>query len=115
MAEENVTQTSALQGIEYQGGEFAALLSKEFKPKSDDAKSAVEQAVLTLAQQALVNTTLIGSDVMISIEAMRGFSVRTSAGGAAGRMRGSMVRRCIDVFLRYLHRKVEGSGENRSI
>src|SRR5262245_40850017 len=63
-------QASALQGIEFQGGEFAALLNREFKPKSDDAKSAVEQAVLTLAQQALVNTTLIGSDVMMSIEAM---------------------------------------------
>jgi type VI secretion system protein ImpC len=64
------TQPSALQGIEFQGGEFAALLNREFKPKSDDAKSAVEQAVLTLAQQALVNTTLISSDVMTSIEAM---------------------------------------------
>ena len=70
MAEENVTQTSALQGIEYQGGEFAALLSKEFKPKSDDARSAVEQAVLTLAQQALSQTNLISTDVMTSIEAM---------------------------------------------
>jgi type VI secretion system protein ImpC len=68
--EDTITQTSGLAGIEFQGGEFAALLNKEFKPKSDDAKSAVEQAVLTLAQQALVNTTLIGSDVMISIEAM---------------------------------------------
>ncbi len=70
MAEENVTQTSALQGIEYQGGEFASLLSKEFKPKSDDARSAVEQAVLTLAQQALSQTNLISTDVMTSIEAM---------------------------------------------
>ena len=70
MAEESVTPSSALQGIEYQGGEFAALLNKEFKPKSDDAKSAVEQAVLTLAQQALSSTNLISSDVLGSIEAM---------------------------------------------
>ena len=70
MAEESVVQSSALQGIEYQGGEFAALLNKEFKPKSDDAKSAVEQAVLTLAQQALSQTNLISSDVLMSIEAM---------------------------------------------
>src|SRR5215213_328942 len=70
MAEEAVNPASALQGIEYQGNEFASLLNKEFRPKSDDAKSAVEQAVLTLAQQALVNTTLISSDVMVSIEAM---------------------------------------------
>lgn len=65
-----VTQPSALQGIEFQGGEFATLLNREFKPKSEDAKTAVEQAVLTLAQQALVNTALISSDVMISIESM---------------------------------------------
>ena len=70
MAEETGTQVSALQGIEYQGSEFAALLNKEFKPKSDDAKSAVEQAVLTLAQQALAQTNLISSDVIMSIEAM---------------------------------------------
>src|SRR5215831_17781391 len=70
MAEEAVNPASALQGIEYQGGEFAALLNREFKPKSDDAKTAVEQAVLTLAQQALVNTTLISTDVMVSIESM---------------------------------------------
>ena len=72
MAEEAVNQpsASALQGIEYQGNEFASLLKKEFKPKSDDAKSAVEQAVLTLAQQALAQTNLIGSDVVMSIEAM---------------------------------------------
>ncbi len=70
MAEESATGSSALQGIEYQGGEFAALLNKEFKPKSEDAKSAVEQAVLTLAQQALAQTNLISSDVIVSIEAM---------------------------------------------
>ncbi|HSW08712.1 type VI secretion system contractile sheath large subunit [Aquabacterium sp.] len=61
---------SALQGVTFQGGEFASLLNKEFKPKSEEAKSAVEQAVLTLAQQALSQTKLIGSDVLVSIEAM---------------------------------------------
>ncbi|MFL6663082.1 MAG: type VI secretion system contractile sheath domain-containing protein, partial [Rhizobacter sp.] len=70
MAEETVTQASALQGIEYQGNEFASLLKKEFKPKSEDARSAVEQAVLTLAQQALSQTNLISGDVLMSIEAM---------------------------------------------
>jgi type VI secretion system protein ImpC len=70
MAEESVNPASALQGIEYQGSEFSALLNKQFKPKSDDAKSAVEQAVLTLAQQALSQTNVISSDVLMSIEAM---------------------------------------------
>ena len=46
------------------------MLNKEFKPKSDEAKSAVEQAVQTLAQQALSQTNLISSDVLGSIEAM---------------------------------------------
>lgn len=64
------SQGSALQGVEYQGGDFASLLDKEFKPKSDEAKSAVESAVLTLAQQALAQTKLVGSDVINSIESM---------------------------------------------
>jgi type VI secretion system protein ImpC len=61
---------SALTGVEYQGGDFASLLKKEFKPKSDEAKSAVENAVLTLAQQALSQTKLVSTDVVNSIEAM---------------------------------------------
>jgi type VI secretion system protein ImpC len=67
---ETPTRESALTGVEYQGADFASLLNKEFKPKSDEAKSAVEQAVQTLAQQALAQTKLISSDVMGSIEAM---------------------------------------------
>lgn len=50
--------------------EFGALLDKEFKPKSDRSKKAVEDAVKTLAEQALQFTTLISSDVMESIESM---------------------------------------------
>ena len=50
--------------------EFASLLQREFKPKSDEAKSAVEQAVRTLAEQALSQTKLIGTDVLKSIEAI---------------------------------------------
>ena len=44
--------------------------TEEFKPKTADAKTAVQQAVHTLASQALANTALIGSDVVKSIEAM---------------------------------------------
>src|SRR5215468_1144378 len=47
-----------------------SLLKKEFKPKTDEAKEAVERAVRTLAEQALAQTKLIGSDVIKSIEAM---------------------------------------------
>jgi type VI secretion system protein ImpC len=60
----------ALQGVAYEGGEFADLLTKQFKPKTDEAKSAVENAVLTLAQQALADAKLISSDVIKTIEAM---------------------------------------------
>jgi type VI secretion system protein ImpC len=69
MAEAQQAHTP-LQGVTFQGNELSALLQKEFKPKSDEAKSAVEQAVLTLAQQALSQTKLIGSDTVKSIEAM---------------------------------------------
>ena len=65
------TQASAaLASVTMEGSDLASLLQKEFKPKSDDAKSAVEKAVQTLAQQALSQTQLIGSDVVASIEAM---------------------------------------------
>ncbi len=50
--------------------EFAALLTREFKPKSDRAREAVSAAVQTLAQQALANTALVSSDALVSIEAM---------------------------------------------
>jgi type VI secretion system protein ImpC len=65
------TQASAaLASVSLEGGDLASLLQKEFKPKSDDARSAVEQAVQTLAQHALAQTQLIGNDVVASIEAM---------------------------------------------
>ncbi len=67
---EQLAQEGVLQGVTYDGGDFASLLKKEFKPKSNEAKSAVEEAVLTLAQQALSNTKLIGKDVVATINAM---------------------------------------------
>ena len=63
-------QGSALAGVTLEGNDFAALLNKEFKPKTDEAKSAVEQAVQTLAQQALANTALRSTDAVRTIEAM---------------------------------------------
>ena len=63
-------QGSALAGVTLEGNDFASLLKKEFKPKTEEAKSAVEQAVQTLAQQALANATVISGDAIRSIEAM---------------------------------------------
>lgn len=62
--------SSALTSVAFEGSDLASLLQKEFKPKTDEAKSAVEAAVQTLAQQALSQTALIGNDVVKSIEAM---------------------------------------------
>jgi type VI secretion system protein ImpC len=63
-------QGSALAGVTLAGSDFASLLKKEFKPKTDEAKSAVEQAVQTLAKQALANAQVISGDAIRSIEAM---------------------------------------------
>lgn len=48
--------------------EFASLLQKEFKPKSEQAKTAVEEAVRTLAAQVLENEALVSDDALRSIE-----------------------------------------------
>jgi type VI secretion system protein ImpC len=50
--------------------EFDALLSKEFKPKTDERKSAVQTAVRTLAEQALGATTLVSGDAIKTIESI---------------------------------------------
>ena len=70
------TPDSELQSQGAPGGasvelnEFESLLNKEFKPKTDERKSAVQNAVRTLAEQALSATSLISSDAIKSIEAM---------------------------------------------
>jgi type VI secretion system protein ImpC len=63
-------ESSAAAGGVSEFDDFASLLQKEFKPKSDQAKSAVESAVHTLAQQALADTALVSSDVYNTIEAL---------------------------------------------
>jgi type VI secretion system protein ImpC len=50
--------------------EFSSLLSKEFKPKSDRTKEAVEQSVQTLAEYVLADSSIVSSDVVHSIEAI---------------------------------------------
>ncbi|GMV74099.1 MAG: hypothetical protein AMXMBFR78_10500 [Rubrivivax sp.] len=53
-----------------EGSEFAALLQKEFRPKTDQAREAVESAVQTLAQQALAATGTISGDAYKTVEAI---------------------------------------------
>ena len=50
--------------------EFASLLQKEFKPKTDQARDAVQNAVRTLAAEALKNTQSISGDAYITIQAI---------------------------------------------
>lgn len=49
---------------------FEQLLHKEFKPKSDHVRQEVENAVKTLAGQALANTQLISDDTVKTVRGM---------------------------------------------
>jgi len=62
--------SKAAEGATAESNDFAALLQKQFKPQTERAKEEVEAAVRTLAQQALEKSTVIGNDVVESINAM---------------------------------------------
>ena len=70
MADPNPQQDVAASTGTVETADFDALLRKEFKPKTDEAKVAVERSVRTLAEYALSQTKLISSDVVTSIEAL---------------------------------------------
>jgi type VI secretion system protein ImpC len=70
MAEPKLKEAAAPAAGAVESGDLDSLLQKEFRPKTDEAKEAVEKAVRTLASQALSQTQLIGSDVVQSITAM---------------------------------------------
>src|SRR5688572_15862040 len=70
MADPNTQQDAQSSVDTIEANEFDFLLKKEFKPKTDEAKDAVERAVRTLAEQALSQTKLISNDVIKSIESM---------------------------------------------
>jgi type VI secretion system protein ImpC len=63
-------QEQAAQGAVQEADQFAALLQKEFKPKTDRARAEVENAVRTLAEQALRETTVVSDDVIGTIKAI---------------------------------------------
>ena len=50
--------------------EFANVLKRSFKPRSDRAATEVENAVTTLVREALADTTVIKDDVLDTIEGM---------------------------------------------
>ena len=68
---ERQSQTS-LGATEFADGDFSALLKKEFRPQSDDAKNAIESAVKTLAEQVLLDSDLVSNDTLASITAKIG-------------------------------------------
>lgn len=53
-----------------EGSDFSSLLGKEFKPKSDRAKEAVEHAVSTLAEYVLKDASIVSDDAVKSIGAI---------------------------------------------
>ena len=53
MSTEEASAEAQPEGSTLEASEFSSLLQKEFRPKSDQAKEAVETAVKTLAEQAL--------------------------------------------------------------
>ncbi|MGV8837905.1 type VI secretion system contractile sheath domain-containing protein, partial [Cellvibrio sp.] len=50
--------------------DFSSLLHKEFKPKTEEAKTAVQTAVQTLAQQALSLSMTVSNDAYKAIESI---------------------------------------------
>ncbi|MBQ9273992.1 MAG: type VI secretion system contractile sheath large subunit [Succinivibrio sp.] len=61
-------QQQGAAGLEV--SDFDKLLDQEFKPKSDEAKEAVQGAVQTLVGQALQNANVISGDAVKTIEAI---------------------------------------------
>ena len=70
--EEAIEKTqAAAETAQAEPGDFAALLKKEFKPKSDQAQEAVESAVRTLAEYVLKDVNLVSADAVRTIEAIK--------------------------------------------
>ncbi|NOY85496.1 MAG: type VI secretion system contractile sheath large subunit [Nitrospirae bacterium] len=70
MAEQEKTSEEQAGATAIEASAFSALLQKEFKPKTDRAKEAVETAVHTLAHEVLAGTALISPDVILTIESI---------------------------------------------
>ncbi|MEW8507097.1 MAG: type VI secretion system contractile sheath large subunit [Candidatus Thiodiazotropha sp.] len=69
MAETDTQQTAgkeSAQGVA--PDEFSALLQQEFKPKTERTKEAVTNAVQTLAEQVLKETSVVSDDAVETIE-----------------------------------------------
>ena len=68
---ETDTEVQAQEAVEtLEAGDFASLLNKEIRPKSEQAKTEVEQAVQTLAEQAISSAITVSADVTVTIREM---------------------------------------------
>jgi type VI secretion system protein ImpC len=70
MAEAQIQQPGAAAAETRDVDDFSSLLKQSFKPKTERAASEVENAVATLVNQALADSTLIKGDVLDTIEEM---------------------------------------------
>jgi type VI secretion system protein ImpC len=70
MAQEALQGQEAPQAEAIALDDFSSLLQKEFKPGDDTRKSRIEDAVQTLAQQALSNANTVSGDVYQTIDSM---------------------------------------------
>lgn len=70
MATELQRESSAGATALDDAGEFSNLLKQSFKPRSERAAAEVENAVNTLVQQALADSSLIKEDVLDTIDEM---------------------------------------------
>jgi type VI secretion system protein ImpC len=68
MAENQREPQAAAQTSTAEGGDFAALLNKEFKPQTDRVRDEVESAVQTLAAKALEGTAVVSGDAVQTIQ-----------------------------------------------
>jgi type VI secretion system protein ImpC len=71
MAQETLQQTGAPAAEAVTVDDFASLLQREFKPNTDAKQARIEEAVKTLAQQALEDTQTIGADVFSTVDALK--------------------------------------------
>jgi type VI secretion system protein ImpC len=70
MATNRTQQAEVTQAQAVEAQEFSSLLKKEFRPKTEQAREAVEKAVRTLAEQALINAATISKDAYQTVEAI---------------------------------------------
>ena len=68
MAEKKSASQATTQTFEE--SDFTSLLQQEFKPKTDQSKQAIQNAVRTLAEQALAGAKVIPGRVIETIEGM---------------------------------------------